>query len=172
MATSSPASPFFTTDLRVSLYPAIDQTKYPDIYDDGQLVHSAIRSLQGYLDLYTGARVQCIATETIKAGFMVNLWNNSGVYAAARNATNAAAASQCDGYCTQDCIAGDTIEIQTFGVHDLISGLTPGIRYYLGTAGGLLSTAPTTAGTIAQEIGVALSSSALLFRPSGSWKQN
>lgn len=49
------------------------------------------------------------------------------------------------------------------------SGLTPGATYYLSeTSGDLTATAPTTAGAIKREVGVALSSTVLIFGPINS----
>lgn len=46
-----------------------------------------------------------------------------------------------------------------------LSGLTAGTRYYLGVAGAVTATAPSASGKLVQEVGIALSTTRMLFSP-------
>lgn len=159
--------PSFGSDLRISAYPQIDENKYPDIYGDLQLVHNAIRVLQQYLDAFTGAKVLGRATTTISVGQFVSFTSaySDIVGVALANATGHTL--PCHGFAVSNAVAGQGIDIQTFGLYPYGNyGLQPGTLFYLNTtAGGATATAPVGAGKLVQELGVAVDSSNILFRP-------
>lgn len=128
----------------------------------------------GYLDPslfpagYGVAQLTLNTTEAVNAGALLNLWGGSGGTTPSwRNAnatdatkpavafTNAAASSgaSCTGYFTGDLITG-------------LSGLTIGTMYFLSTtAGGVVavSSAPSASGNLVQQIGMAVSTSSIIF---------
>lgn len=170
--TSTTSDPAFSTDLRIPPVPQIDQSKYPDIFNDLQLIHFALRSIQGYIDSYLAPIITATATELINVGAAVSFVQFSNGTIGVRNAANTAAGKECDAFARQSAVAGSTVDCQTFGLNDLVSGVTVGQRYYLGTGGGLVTTAPTAGGTLAQEVGIGITPSSYLFRPAKTVKQN
>lgn len=59
-----------------------------------------------------------------------------------------------------------TCYVVTHGLVSGLSGLTAGSRYFVSeTAGAITTTAPTTSGSVVQEIGVALSTTELIVEP-------
>lgn len=173
MTASSTTSPSFSTDLRIPLSPFVDQTKNPDIYNDLQLVHSAIRSLQGYIDTFLTPIITAKATETIGVGAAVSFVQYSDGSIGVRNATNNAAGKECDAFALIAGVLGSAVNCQTFGINDYFTGgVTVGARYYLGTGGQYTVTAPVAAGTLVQELGVGITPTSILFRPAKYTKQN
>jgi hypothetical protein len=170
--TSITSNPSFSTDLRISPTPNVDQTKYPDIYGDLQLIHFAIRSLQGYIDSFFTPIVQAKATEVISAGALVSLVIGTDGSIGVRNATNNVAGRECDAFALQNAVVGSAVECQTFGINEIVNGVVVGQRYYLGVGGAAVTTAPVGAGTLAQEIGIGITPNSYLFRPAKTVKQN
>lgn len=170
--TSSTSDPSFSTDLRISATPQVDQNKYPDVYADLQLVHFAIRSLQGYIDSYLTPVVTATAAETISAGAAVSFLAYPDGTTGVQNAANNVAGKECDAFALESAVVGNSLDCQTFGINEIVTGVTVGQRYYLGTAGGLVTTAPTAAGTLAQEVGIGITPTSYLFRPAKTVKQN
>lgn len=170
--TSITGDPSFSTDLRIPPVPQIDQNKYPDIFGDLQLIHFAIRSLQGYIDSYLTPIVTATATELINVGAAVSFVQYSNGTIGVRNAANNVAGKECDAFARQSVVSGSTVDCQTFGLNDLVSGVVVGQRYYLGTGGGLVTSPPGAAGTLAQEVGIGITPSSYLFRPAKTVKQS
>lgn len=170
--TSTTSAPAFSTDLRIPPVPQIDQNKYPDIYNDLQLIHFAIRSLQGYIDSYLAPIITATATELINAGAAVSFTVYSNGTIGVRNAANNAAGKECDAFALQSAVSGSTVDCQTFGLNDIVNGVVVGQRYYLGTGGGLVTSPPGAAGTLVQEVGIGITPSSYLFRPAKYTKQN
>lgn len=170
--TSTTTNPSFSTDLRISPTPQIDAAKYPDIYNELQLIHFALRSIQGYIDSYLTPVVQVKALESISAGAAVSFAIYTDGSIGARNADNTTSTKECDAFALQSAVVGDSLECQTFGLNDLIQGVVVGQRYYLGTAGALITVPPVAAGTLAQEVGIGITPNSYLFRPAKIIKQN
>lgn len=170
--TSSTSDPSFSTDLRISPTPQIDSTKYPDIYSELQAIHFAIRSLQGYIDSFLAPVVQAKAVEIISAGAAVSFTIAPDGSTGVQNATNNTAGRECDAFALQSAAVGNAVECQTFGINDIVQGVVVGQRYYLGTAGALITVAPVAAGTLAQEVGIGITPNSYLFRPAKTVKQN
>jgi hypothetical protein len=157
--TSTTANPSFSTDLRISTTPFVDEKKYPDIYADLQLLHFAVRALQSYVDTLMTPIIVATATESISPGRMVSFVKASDGSIGARNADSTVVAKRCDAFSLGAYGAGSSGKFQTLGINQIISGLTVGTRYYLSTGGGITATSGT------QEVGVAISTTTLLFRP-------
>lgn len=111
------------------------------------------------------ASISATASEAISAGAIVNVYNNAGTVSV-RNADNTAAGKEATGFALAAIASGATGTITLQGVVTGLSGLTPGAYQFLGTVGGLVSAAPTAAGSITQMVGTALSATSVMFRPS------
>ncbi len=98
-----------------------------------------------------------VASENIGAGKYVNIYNNGGV-ANARLADNSNS-REAHGFVKDAVTSGNNATIYFEGTNDDLSGLTPGARQYLATAGSVTETPPTTAGgaQIHQLVGSAIS---------------
>lgn len=106
------------------------------------------------------------ATATLTAGQLVNVYNNAGTLSV-RPADNTNPASFANGYVLSGIsnAASGTVYLGP-GVITGLSGLTLGSSYFLGTVGAVTTTAPSSAGTIVQPVGIALSTSSFEFNPS------
>ena len=178
------ASQRFSTNLGLSLFPEIDQAKYGSIFSDSLRIRQALQIIQTALDKYTGAigpdsstwsaidpaaylltgritRFYAFATEAIAQGAMVNFYNNAGALGA-RNASATAAGKATRAFANSAISANSWGEFILGGYNPYISGLTPGTLYYMSNTSGAIS---TTAGTVSQKIGIALSANKLLFTP-------
>jgi hypothetical protein len=179
------AAQSFSTNTGISATPEIDQSKYPDIWNDNLRLRNGIKLLQGVLDQYTGVlgedpaywsqqtnpanwnrlqnltRTYALASENIAAGATVNFWNNAGVLNV-RNANNTAAGKHCHAFCTTAVLTGSYGEFIQQGTCFLIGGLTPGVTYYQSNTNGLIAAG---AGTVVQRIGYAIGANTLVFRP-------
>lgn len=166
---STADTPEYSTNIQLSAYPQIDENRYPDIYTDLTNVHSAIRLLQQYLDSYTGARFVGRTSVPINTAQFVAVTTSSDL-ATLLLADNTDHTKPCIGFCTGGQTTGNGIEIQTTGIWPYGSGqLSPGTVYYLGTAGTITPTLPAGAGKLVQEIGIALDTDNLLFKPASKY---
>jgi len=122
----------------------------------------AIRNLALSMDDRTGA-VFVTFSETATYGQLVNLYNNSGVLNA-RLSNLTTSAKPVRGYCAEPkgVLAGSTGLVLTAGRVLLLVGLTPGTLYYGSNSAGAVS---SSAGTVSQPIGFALSSTILYLQP-------
>lgn len=90
------------------------------------------------------------------------------------DSTGAARVADCsngrvaDGFVLASVLNGASASVYLSGRITGLSGLTPGATYFLSTGGGISTTAPTTAGNTWQEIGRAVSTTELEFRPGRS----
>lgn len=104
--------------------------------------------------------VTATASEAIAAGDLINFHNSSGLKV--RKATNAGPSTRAHGYAPASISSAASGTVVVFrGVNTAVSGLTVGENYMLGTAGGVVSTAPTASGSVIQHIGVARSATEL-----------
>lgn len=104
------------------------------------------------------------ASEIIAAGQLVNLYDNAGTLNV-RLADNTVEGKECFGYATVGGATGASVTILSApgSVITGLSGLSTGARYFLGGTGTVTSTVPTTTGNVIQYIGIALTTSTLLF---------
>jgi hypothetical protein len=104
------------------------------------------------------------ATENLAAGDLVNIYNSSGVKCRKADASNGRRAS---GFVLSSVTSGNNATVYVEGTITGLSSLTPGTVYYLSgsTAGAATATAVSTSGYISQEVGVAVSTTAISFEP-------
>lgn len=105
-----------------------------------------------------------LASEALSAGNFVNVWNNSGT-ANVRKADNSSVGKEAVGFVLSGVSGGANALVYFEGTNTAVVGVTPG-RLYLGTNGGVSSSAPTGSGNIVQKVGVATSSTSINFEPS------
>ena len=108
--------------------------------------------------------VTATANVALSAGNFVNLYNNAGVLTA--QLADCSTGLPADGYVLAAVAAAATGTVYLNDQNTAAgTALTPGTTYYLSTAGGISSTAPTTAAYISQVVGKTTSATALQFRP-------
>ena len=106
-----------------------------------------------------------VASETLSAGNLVNVWSDAGT-PKARKADATVAGKECCGFTLAGASAGQPALVYFEGVITGLTGLTPGARYYLATtAGGTTATAPSATGNVCQYVGTAISTTELTFEP-------
>ena len=98
-----------------------------------------------------------LASENIGAGKYVNIFDNAGT-PNARLADNSNS-REAHGFVKDAVTSGNNATIYFEGTNDDLSGLTPGSRQFLATAGGVTATPPTFGGgaQISQLVGTAIS---------------
>jgi hypothetical protein len=103
------------------------------------------------------------ASEAIAAGALVNIFDVSGT-GKVRNADNTSSAKKAHGFAPSAISSGATGPINIgSGVNSSVSALTDGAEYFLGTTGGVTTTAPTASGSLVQKVGVARSATELEY---------
>lgn len=113
-----------------------------------------------------GAETRTIqASENLSAGDLINIHDVSGPRIRKADAT--AAGKEAHGFVLGAISSGASGTVYPEeNVLSGLTGLTPGARQFLSTTpGARTDTAPSTAGNVAQIIGVALSTTEILFRP-------
>lgn len=110
-----------------------------------------------------------VASENISAGSLVNLHVVTGDLRV-RNANNTIAnnAGRCQGYVLSSVTSGNTAIVYVLWGTQItgLSSLSIGSIYYLGTVGQLTTTPPAQgSNNCFQEIGVAITTTTLLFTP-------
>ena len=98
-------------------------------------------------------------TETIAAGAMINLWASTGLKV--RNADNTDATKQADGFALTGAASGAITVVIGSAPNTQQTSLTVGTRYFLGTAGAVTATAPTSSGDLVQSLGIAVTTTEL-----------
>lgn len=98
-----------------------------------------------------------LASEAIGAGKYVNIYDNGGT-PNVRLADNSNG-REAHGFVKDAALSAANATVYFEGTNDDLSGLTPGARQFLGTAGGVTATPPTFAGgaAISQLVGSAIS---------------
>ena len=104
------------------------------------------------------------ASAAISAGMLTNIYNNAGVLSV-RPADNTNAASFANSFATAAIAAAATGTVTLTGICAGMTGMTAGVTQYLGTAGGVTTTPPTTVNYLVQEVGFALSTTTMEFAP-------
>lgn len=106
----------------------------------------------------------CVAFETLAAGDVVNLFDDSGTLKARKADASAAFTKSVHGFVKANVTSAQNATVYFEGTISGLTGLTIGAKYFLSaTAGTLTTTAPTTAGHIMQYVGVAVSATELSF---------
>lgn len=118
-----------------------------------------------------GTTLGVVASANIVFGMPVNLYANAGVLNA--RPASSSLSYPAHGICSSPAgiTAGSTGFITRDNFVANTSGLTLGSNYWLAAAGGVATTADTTAGHIEQYLGIALSATQLFFSPT-SWIQH
>jgi len=98
-------------------------------------------------------------TETIAAGAMINLWASTGLKV--RNADNTDATKQADGFALTGASSGAITVVIGSAPNTQQTSLTVGTRYFLGTAGAVTATAPSSSGDLVQSLGIAVTTTEL-----------
>jgi len=98
-----------------------------------------------------------LSSENLGAGKYINIYNNAGVENV-RLADNSNG-REAHGFVVDAVTSGNMAAVYFEGTNNDLSGLTPGARMFLGTAGGVTATPPTFAGgaQISQLVGTAIS---------------
>jgi hypothetical protein len=101
-----------------------------------------------------------LASETLAAGDFVNIFSG-GV----RKASSTDITKQAHGFVTASYSSTNPVVVFYSGLLTGTSGLTAGARYFLSASGTEATTPPILTGQLSQELGVAISTTALLFQP-------
>lgn len=110
------------------------------------------------------ALLVCTVGETIAQGSMVYMHTDGKIYKA--DATGTPAQATVIGVTTAAATLDDVIEVITYGPAPYLSGLSVGVKYYLSTTpGGVSSSVVTGSGDNVVYLGVALSSTSINFMP-------
>lgn len=110
------------------------------------------------------------ATAAISANTAVNVYY-AGSVKSVRPADNTAAGSEANAWASA-AITNGAVGTVIVG-QQIVTGMTGLIqdtKYYLGTAGTLVTTPPTASGNVVQAVGVALTTTEFFFNPSPNWK--
>lgn len=108
-----------------------------------------------------------VASETLAAGDLINLWDNAGTVKA-RKADATAEGKEVHGFVKAGFASAATAVVYTPGnIITGLTGMTPGARQYLSAAtpGARTETPPATAGNVVQLIGIAANATTVLFEP-------
>lgn len=113
-----------------------------------------------------GADTEVMATsENLSSGDLVNIWNDSGTRKARK--ADASNGRRAHGFVLAGTTSPNNATVYLSGDITGLTSLTPGAAYYLSgsTAGAATATSPSTAGQLSQEIGIAVSATAIAFQP-------
>lgn len=106
-----------------------------------------------------------VTSESLSAGNIVNIYDNAGT-PTARKADATAEGKEAHGFVLGATTSPASATVYFEGKVTGLTSLTPGARYYLTTTPGTVATtAPSTAGNVAQCVGVAISTTVLSFEP-------
>ena len=104
------------------------------------------------------------ASETLAAGDWVNVWSSSG--AKVRKADATTAGKEAHGFVLAAVTSGNPATVYFEGTNTQVTGQTPGPVYLQTTAGTGGATIPSASGNVVQQIGVAVSATAVNFERS------
>lgn len=134
---------------QVSILTGTAQFSTPDIAGSGPLVQFQAQRMY---------KVRPVANVALPYGSLVNLYNNAGVL-------TARLADRTDGTKPAHAIVDDPLGaplgsyancIMLHGLCAGVSGTTVGTQYWLGLAGAMQNTKPTTAGNLAQRVAIGM----------------
>lgn len=165
---------------------ATPETKDKENYAELARIYSAIRNVAYAVDSNTGSalvsaedypqltpslsvksqnqnKIYVQFTGSVPVGGTVSLYN-SGAILKGRPANAGAAGTLARGFLSSlfAVNSGDWGEVVLNGLNPYMAGLTPGALYYQSNTNSLVS---TTAGTVSQPVGIALSTTDLYFKP-------
>lgn len=139
---------------------AADAGKIPALDASGKIDNSMMPN-------GVGAATQILpASENLSNGSFVNIWSDSGT-ARVRLADNSNG-READGYVLAAVTSGNNATVYPLdGTNSSLSGLTPGAKYYLGTAGAVTATpldetSGANANKVSQYLGKAKSATELM----------
>ena len=128
--------------------------------DDTGRIHNSM------LPVGIGADTATItASETLAAGDWVNVWNDAGT-AKVRKADATTAGKEVHGFVLSAVTSGNPATVYFEGTNTQVTGQTPGPVYLQTTAGRGGATIPSASGNVVQQIGVAVSATAVNFERS------
>ncbi len=102
------------------------------------------------------------ASETLAAGNWVNVWNDAST-AKVRKADATTAGKEVHGFVLSAVTSGNPATVYFEGTNTQVTGQTPGPVYLQTTAGAGGTTIPSASGNVVQQIGVAVSATAVNF---------
>ena len=102
------------------------------------------------------------ASEGLAAGDWVNIWNDTGT-AKVRKADATTAGKEVHGFVLSAVTSGNPATVYFEGTNTQVTGQTPGPVYLQTTAGTGGTTIPSASGNVVQQIGVAVSATAVNF---------
>lgn len=102
------------------------------------------------------------ASEGLAAGDWVNIWNDTGT-AKVRKADATTAGKETNGFVLAAVTSGNPATVYFEGTNTQVTGQTPGPVYLQTTAGAGGATIPSASGNVVQQIGVAVSATAVNF---------
>lgn len=109
--------------------------------------------------------VSIVASETLAAGDLVNIWNDAGT-PKARKADATAEGKEAVGFVLEGITSGASGTVHFEQTITGLSSLTPGAAMYLSTTpGAATATPPSGSGTVVQYIGRAISATSISFEP-------
>ena len=108
------------------------------------------------------ATYSIVASQNLLAGDYVNIWDDAGT-AKVRKAEASDIGLKAHGYVLEAVTSGDNALVYTDFYNDQLSGLTPGVTYFLSPTapGEITATAPSGTDEIVQRLGVAVSATRL-----------
>jgi hypothetical protein len=120
--------------------------------------YDGIAVITGSIVLTSGSGFpSLLASETLTPGDYVNIFSG-GV----RRASSNDLTKQAHGFVTESRAATNRVVVFYSGLNTGLTGLTAGARYFLSASGTEHTLPPTATGQLSQEVGVAISSTALL----------
>lgn len=105
------------------------------------------------------------ASETLAAGNWVNVWNDAST-AKVRKADATTAGKEVHGFVLSAVTSGNPATVYFEGTNTQVTGQTPGPVYLQTTAGAGGTTIPSASGNVVQQVGVAVSATAVNFERS------
>lgn len=119
-----------------------------------------------FMPVGVGADTKIVtASENLSAGDFVNIHDSTGIKVRKADATTSG--KEADGFVLSAVTSGNPATVYFEGTNTALSSLTLGVRYYLNTtAGGITTTAPSGTGNVVQYIGKSISATELSFEPS------
>lgn len=102
------------------------------------------------------------ASEGLAAGDWINVWNDAGT-AKVRKADATTAGKEAHGFVLASVSSGNPATVYFEGTNTQVTGQTPGAVYLQTTAGAGAATVPSASGNVVQQIGVAVSATAVNF---------
>ena len=103
------------------------------------------------------------ANVNLSAGDLVNLFNSGGTVNARK--ADASLGLPAHGFVIAAVSSGSSANVYQTGINNQVTGRAPGAIQFLGNAGAMTETPPTTAGYVSQQVGTAISATSVTFSP-------